>query len=585
MPTRLSQTSNKTSALQSLGMIILLPAVIWLTHFWHSASFGLYEDDLTIIPAAIQMRLVDLLQYLGNYILHLYGHGRPLSDSFVELISNLSWRVDGLHGLYLAGFIVLSINAILFYLLIKRVASPAFAITSALAYCLFAADTTEPYVIASLGLQPSITFLLLAAHAYLSGKRALSYFIILGAIFCYETSYLVFLAVPLLEPVWDKPWFKRLVRHFILVIAILAMVIFLRSFSSEARVSDLTLRDILTIPISHSLIGPLVALGTYFYRPLQTLRSLNLEIALAILGSWIVFGLLFSRLQWETLTEKVNLWNWSKNKTARDWLKIIREWTWPEELPRHLQPILRLVIAGLALLILAYPLTFTIRPYAITGRDTRVHLSAVVGAPIVLTSIIAFLFYISRSYRIKQLLSWGVAGLLAFLVGFGLFVQKDYSQAWVDQQTFWTRLLPQIQDIGNGTVILVDPVGLGNTRQAGGNTWNMPRVLNQIYTFPADWKNPPRVYRLNPGWDKLLVNQQGLFSLDANTTMAPPSLYTQVPSTDVILFDTSGGKLTRQTGPLVIGGKSYPLKNPGVTAQVPFKKGFLYSLLIQTAQK
>ena len=39
------------------------------------------------------------------------------------------------------------------------------------------------------------------------------------------------------------------------------------------------------------------------------------------------------------------------------------------------------------MLILAYPLTFTVRAYAISGRDTRVHLGAVLGAALLWASI------------------------------------------------------------------------------------------------------------------------------------------------------------------------------------------------------
>ncbi len=581
---RLIERIKLSTRWQTAGMVVLLPAVIWLAHFWHSASFGLYEDDITIIPSAVQMRLIDLLKYLGNYVIHLYGHGRPLSDTFVELFSNLSWRVAGLQGPYLAGFTILSLNAILFYLLLKRVGNPALAVTGALAYCLFAADTTEPYIIADLGLHPSITFLLLASLVYLSDRPALSYGIMIGSLLCYETPYLVFLAAPMLETVWDRAWLKRLLRHGIIVLAIMGLVVFLRSFNGEARVSGLGLKEILTTPFTHSLIGPVVAMGTYLYRPLQTMRSLNLEIGLAILVSCAVFGLILSRMKWESLVESERVWPILKNMRVRDWITALRTWSWPNGLPEGLKPLLRLAVAGLVMLTLAYPLTFTIRPYAITGRDTRVHLAAVVGASILLASLIALILFIIRSAAGRKTLIWMVALLLAMLVGFGFVVQKDYSQAWTDQRVFWTRLLPQIQDMGNGTVILVDPKGLGNTRQAGGNTWNMPRLLNQIYTFPAGWKIPPRVYRLEPGWEKNLVDDQGLFRLDVTTTMAPPSLYTNAKSTDAIIFDTNGGKLTRQTGPLVINGKSYPLKTaPSPTGQA-FTKGFLYSYLIMPGQ-
>ncbi len=577
---RIVAANQKLARFQTIGMIVLLPGLIWLTHFWHSASFGFYEDDITLIPTAVQTSLPALLKYLGNYIIHLYAHGHPLSDSFAELFSNLGWKMAGIQGAYLIGFMVLSVNAILFYLLLKRVADPSFAITGSFAYVLFSADTTQPFLIHSLGLQTSITFLLAAMHFYLSGRLFWSYLFILGALLDYETAYLVFLAVPMFEPRWDRAWLKRLIRHIIVLAVIMGLDVFLRSFNGESRVSDLTLKDILTIPVTHSIIGPVVAMGTYLYRPFQALRSMNLEIAVAVLFTFALFGGVLSRLHWDTVKDARQLWADFKKQSFQGWIQAVRRWSWPGYFPEALKPVARLAATGLAMLILAYPLTFTVRPYAISGRDTRVHLTGVVGAAILLASVIATVFYLVQSTGWKKVLNWGLALLLALLVGFGFVVQKDYSQAWIYERSFWSNLLPQISDITDGTVILIDPNGLKDTRQIGANTWNLPRVLDQIYTFPADWKNHPRVYRLEPGWQAHLVNSDGLFTLDVITTMAPPSLYKSVKSTDVILFDTNGGKLTRITSPLSIGGRLYPLKLPAGQNTAGFSQGFLYSYLI-----
>lgn len=577
---RTQARDQKLAGFQTIGMMVLLPGLIWLAHFWHSASFGFYEDDITLIPTAVQTSLPALLKYLGNYIIHLYAHGHPLSDSFAELFSNLGWKMVGIQGAYLIGFVVLSVNAILFYLLLKRVANPTFAVLGSFSYVLFSADTTQPFLIHSLGLQTSITFLLAAMHFYLSGKLFWSYLFILGALLDYETAYLVFLAVPMFEPKWDRAWFKRLIRHAIILAVIMGLDVFLRSFNGESRVSDLTLKDILTIPITHMIIGPVVAMGTYLYRPVQALRSMNLEIGIVVLATFLLFGGILSRLHWDTASDSRKIWAALKANTIKGWFGIFRRWSWPENFPEALKSLARLAATGLAMLILAYPLTFTVRPYAISGRDTRVHLTGVVGAAILLASIIAVAFYLIQSTGWKKFLNWGLALLLALLVGFGFVVQKDYSQAWVNEQSFWSSLLPQIKDINDGTVILIDPNGLKDTRQIGGNTWNLPRVLDQVYTFPTSWKDHPKVYRLEPGWEGHLVNADGLFSLDVITTMAPPSLYKSVRSTDVILFDTKGGKLTRITSPLSIAGKTYPLKQPESQNLPEFAQGFLYSYLI-----
>ena len=53
-------------------------------------------------------------------------------------------------------------RAALFWL--EAVAHRAFTLIGALVYCLFSADTTQAFITHSLGLQPSLTLLLLAFH-------------------------------------------------------------------------------------------------------------------------------------------------------------------------------------------------------------------------------------------------------------------------------------------------------------------------------------------------------------------------------------------------------------------------------------
>jgi hypothetical protein len=93
----------------------MLVAVLWAVRYWRSAEFGLYEDDLTFIPRAIQMTLPELVAFVSSYIVNLYGHARPLSDSFIHIFSFLGWRLAGLQGIYGIGFLVEAANVLLFY--------------------------------------------------------------------------------------------------------------------------------------------------------------------------------------------------------------------------------------------------------------------------------------------------------------------------------------------------------------------------------------------------------------------------------------------------------------------------------------
>ena len=138
---------------------------------------------------------------------------------------------------------------------------------------------------------------------------------------------------------------------------------------------------------------------------------------------------------------------------------------------------IHLIGFGLVLLILTYPLTFTTRPTAISGRETRVHLAAVVGAAMVAGGVAAGGLRWARRRFPAWVGAAVLAATLALLLGYGFQVQQDYVRAWELQRSFWRDLVPQIQDAGEGVVVMVDPAGLADTLQIGANTWNLPRVF------------------------------------------------------------------------------------------------------------
>jgi hypothetical protein len=557
--------------------LALLAGVVWVARFWHSGHFGLYEDDFTLVPSAILMTPSQLWAWVGGYIISLGGHGRPLSDSFFSLFAHAGWTLDGLQGMYLIGFGFVALNVILFYLLLRRLTSHGFALVGALAYALYSADTTQAYLNHSLGLQQSITFLLLGVHAYLSRWRVVFYVLAVGSLLCYETVYPVAFAVPLLVEPWDRSLPRRLLRNTLVLGILLLGMLGLRTVLGEGRVEGLTWPGVITTPVVHMVEGPLVSLGTYAYRLLQALRGATLESSIAMLAAlggftWVLSRLDLSRLGLPVLPFPAG--------GFRQWVAGLRSGG-----PRALftgEPgrLFRLCLSGLVMLVLAYPLTFTIRAYAISGRDTRVHFAAVLGASLVVATFCWGILRLADSYGKRAVANVGLATFFALLLGFGFVIQKDYVNGWVYQRQFWTALVPLIPDAGQGSAILVDPTGLRDTRQIGANYWNMPRVLDQIYEYPSTWDSPPRVYRLAEGWQGHLASGDGQFVLDGSTTVAPPSTYGTVAPAHVIMINTAGGVLTRQAGTLSLPGGQFPLK-PGGGAAEAFPKGFLYGLLIE----
>ena len=561
----------------------LLMVTLWVVRYWHSAAFGFYEDDLTHLPRAAAMSLGEVFAFAFDpaRIANLYGQGHPLHYTFIYLLTNLGWRLGGIQGPYWLGFCVQAVNLCLFYALLRRIHSQALGVLGGLAYVLYSADTTQAYLTYSLGLHPSLTLLLLAGHAYLSGKKWLSYPLAGAILLTYETPFTVFLALPLLNLRPPRKSLRDLALHVLIVGLMLAVMIVWRKEVGDDRVGGLDLRQAVTLPIVHMIQGPLVSLGTYLYRPLQTLQSLDPEVAaVAILGFGLSSSLLY-RLELGMPPELSESLRCSREGLRHAWRSIVGWKTLWIGLPHQVRSLLRILAAGLVMLALAYPLTYTVRAYAISGRDTRVHSAGVVGAALALGSFLLLVLWLARTIRWRRWVSLVIGAWMGLLAGYGFVIQRDYQAAWLNQQRFWSNLVTQIPDARDGTVVLVEPGPLGDVRQIGANTWNLIYVLEQLYAFPPDWDQPPRVMRLEPDWMEYILSGDGSLRLDWRTVLTPSDVWGEIEGKDVILFLDEGGELVRQSGPMDIAGQMTSLMTAEERGEPPYPHRLLYDLLIR----
>jgi hypothetical protein len=548
--------------------ILFLAALFWVVRYWHSRHFGLYEDDLTILPNNFTRSFSSLISYIYFYISHMYGHSRPLSDSFIFLFSWLGWRTVGLWGPYIVGYLITAINISLFYWLMRRVTTNRpFALLTGLGYVLYSADTTQAFLTHSLGLQPSTVLILLALHSYLSNKRILAYGLAFIVLFSYETPFLLFVAAPLLKKTWNKALLKEILWHVVVVIGMLGVIYFLRASFSEDRVIDLGLKDMIMTPILHVLEGPIVSLGTFAYRPYQTIRALDPEIGLAIVVSFAVILWIISRLSVTAQVSARVIWRAIKDPFSR------------RALPEEIKTLGRVLIIGIIMLAAAYPLTFTVRAYAISGRETRAHFAGAAGAALLVASFALILILVTNGTNWRKLVNILISLELACMVGYGFVIQRDYVMAWQYQREFWTELMPLIPDAREGTVILVDPAALHDTRQIDANTWNLPRVLGQLYIFPEEEKNIPVVHRLRAGWQNLLVKGDGRFMISTSTLSSVIKTSSEYDSHNIILIQAEKGHLVRRME-IELNGLDFQLK-PSSEPVLPFlPHGNLFPLLI-----
>jgi len=549
-------------------LFLVLAAAAWGTRYWLSPSFGLYEDDLTFIPSAIEADFTVVLEMISGYFSTLAEQGRPLMWSWVVLFAHLGWQLGSLQGMYILGFLIWLINIFLFVLLLQRIQrSFLFCVIGGIAYVVFSADTTQAFLFNAFGLQTAITFLLLSLHIYLNKGwlRWLAYPVLILVMLNYETPFLLFLAAPLLTKANGRLLKKRVWTNTLLVAIIFFGIYLLRLAAGDTRASSLGFPEMVLIPFRHMAIGPFVGLGSYFLRPLQVLRKIKLEQGLAAMAASMAFFLfLFCGRK-------------GANQPEAKLLPLRKGW-WTD-LPTEARREVRLTLAGVLMLIMAYPLTVILRPYAISGRATRVHLAAVVGAALIVASFASLIF---RSLRKRELRTLFM-GLLALMLGlnfaYGFVVQRDYQRAWQLEQEFWGDLIPLIQDVQEGIAILAEPAAFQDVLQIGANTWNLPRVLPQLYHFPEDWEQPPRVFRLIDGWQNNIVRLPGYFTLDGSNVYASNRNFGDFVQKQTIFISAAEDGLARRTEPLPLSGmrEVKPVSEP-VLSDFPTRP--LYDLLI-----
>ena len=550
--------------------LVVLAAAVWITHFWHCAGFGLYEDDYARVVLAMELSWGELWSHIRTVFSESAGQGRPLHDILIYLFSHLGNKLAGLQGIYWLAYLIVTANAILFYALLKRLSTrPVFAVTGALAFALFPADTNQAYLTTALGSQPSLTFLLLASYCYLSGRRVISYLVIAGALLCYETVFPVFLAVPLLNRAWDAKLVRTLLRHAAVLGAMLVAVTFLRGFAGEARLSSLDLWTVVTTPLLQMSVGPAVSMAMFFLRPVETLAALDEYLLPFLLPCFAGFAWLLSSVK---LSGAANTLHPATS---------IRLWFSQPEVPAFFRHAGKLALTGLILLVLAYPLTFTIPATRAVGRDSRVHLAAAVGAAVLFACLCSAILYVAAAYRKKWLAAMILAALFTGLAGFGLTVQRDYELSWQYQRALWTDVVRHCPDLADGTVVLVQQTELRETKHIFSWGWAMPRVLRQLYHFPSGWHNPPLLYGLFWNWRDRVVLDGDLFSgIDPKGWILE-----EVRDPEFGLFEPGDGRLVRHSGPLVINDRQFRLKEPVSPGPPPFPTKLLHGYLIKSADE
>ncbi|MCC7361724.1 MAG: hypothetical protein IT317_19740 [Anaerolineales bacterium] len=534
------------------GPVLCLALVTWLAYYSYFRQLGLYEDDYYFIGKPLDYNWAEL----GTTLREFWGYwpqGRPIGFSLPYLLGFIGSHTVGLPGVYMLAALIVALNAVLAHFVFRRLGLGAAAFIGALAFTLFPADTTHGYLMHATGLQPSLTFLLLATLAYLTEHRVLAYVLITGSLLTYESAFPVFLAVPLLVRPWRPRLLRTLVLHGAVMAGILLVDIAVRRWMLDNRLDQIVSPAEMLYRIGLSLfIGPWVSGKLWAIAPVRVLRGLNVEM---IAASVLVGGLCAA---------------WLLRAARRR----------PDQPP--LASLGQLLLAGAVMWMLAYSLAFThFPPYNTLGRFTSVHLAAAFGASVTIAALAAGVLAIVRRDWLSNVFLAGCTAYFGVLAGYGVLIQQDFALSWRYQREFWQAVLPLIPDVEPGTVVIVDRSGLPDSRFIISHDWEANILLGLFYEFPESWDaaDYPQVFVEPPGW------QAGVQLVGGRLEWLPArSVYTSpqpLPDGQTILLEWEDGQLVRRTGTLSLQGHSLRLKPEPAAAAATWPTGELYRLLME----
>lgn len=544
---------------------LIIPFLIWVTYFLSSNNFGLYEDDYHRIPPIMWMNKNELWDLFMKTI---FAQGRPFHDGLIFVFSLIGFKLNGLQGIYFIGYLIVTINCILFYFfLIKISDNDIFIITGTLAFCLYPADTTRTFLTHSLGLQTSLTFFLIASHLYLSHRKNLSYLVIILCLFCYETFFLLFLPIPFLQIDKKQTLTKDFISHSTILSTQLILVAIVRKLTGESRVSEMDLGTTIITIMKQIIIGPMVSMKMYLYRSFQAFSTLTIQSFLIwFIGFVTIFLVIFYYYKREKLSEKILI---------------------DSEKKVYFNDLIRLISVSIAMLLLAYPLTFTVNAMDINGRNSRVHSAAIVGASILIGCLCALIFYVAKNYLFKNVAIAIIASGFSLLIIFGINVQLDYQKSWAYQRQFWTDVVNLCPDLEENTVILVEG-NLPTVTQIYPFEWTISSILPNMYEFPTEWEFQPTLYPLEPEW-RSKIWDNGKLALNNHNGAIYRAIYVYyswkeerlMDSSDVILLKIDQDKLERINTPIIINQKNVSFKSNKFIQKNEFKTRPLYDYLVK----
>jgi hypothetical protein len=576
------QNQNKKFWIHSKTVhFLLLGIVIFCAHFLLSNAFGIYEDDIRFVHSPFQNPIT--FSTLPSFILEQlqqFISGRPIGFIIPALIvSTVRWANGTLLVTYLVGFLIIYLNALLFYVWVNRFTRfPPLAFLTAVIFTLFPADTTHLYLTHNLSLQYAMTWLILAFIIFPSKQRWLSYILSALVLFTYESPYWLFLAAPIFvgirnyERKTKQSFVKSLFCHFLVMAMIFLVYFLLRYFFAEKRVIDLFTPSLTELSLYNApfrivacmTIGPFINLSTFLLGPIDAINHLTVGSLILMMGSFVFFIILFDSIQSSQFNQV--------KTTSFDHFLVL----WKIKANQPVVTALNLLLMGFIMFPLAHTLSFSKYPEMyVAGRLSSVNMaSAIPGALVIAPLVFLFWNWASQKKHFLGLLKFLPAFFLSLLMLFRYRIQLDFRLAHQHTQQVNTQVIEQVEDVGPNTLIFVDT----------GNLANLTSYI-QPYQQYLNQRNVTKMVDLPPNYNPkliMLANQydRSFFHLEDGNVFYDLLYDGQDPELlvdeDVIWIRWDGQRFVRQVGEIKVLGQVIKLKPLGTPTLKNYETLILY---------
>jgi len=522
--------------------LVILSALLFMSHFLLFRRFGIYEDDIDFIVKFYQIKPVVIWNDMVT-CLTTWPQGRPLGFALPHLFAWAGSSIGGMMGIYLLSFILILLNVIILYRILRQISGESlFAFLGALTFIVYPADTTKIFL-THIQIQASQLFLLLAVAYYLKGNKVLSYVLITLTLLTYESLFIPFIIVPLLvvENKINRRFWRNLVIHGGILFLVVCLYLFLRLYVfRDTRIiseydAESSKLQILANYLAMQVSGPILSFLLFVIRPVWGVLSSGI---LGIVVMLIAFFLIYSVGFHDNMNNPGVPAEVKQNrvlKTRLFHIEFVVDSKW-----------LRILLAGIICVLTSYLFIINkFRPMPM-GRSTSVHIAACLGWSLILPSV----YYILRQlYERKQRLLLITALYFASLIGFNVSIQKDFSKVWEIKKAFWHDLFAINPRLAQNTWIFI--IDLPPDEY---DFFSKLHVNHYIKPFTFDMEvTPTYILRLPQSWNqKIGVSRfpdMDRFKIANNKMMWLPSIYGKaipwqpVDSTHVILLKYENGKL------------------------------------------